>query len=57
MRANVELLTAPTREITAPKFGIMAARATAAKKSNNVAYFVDTRTKCFQLAIQRLFSS
>jgi hypothetical protein len=32
----------------------MAARATAAKKSNNVAYFVDTRTKCFQLAIQRL---
>jgi hypothetical protein len=28
MRASVELLTAPTSEITAPKFGIIAARAT-----------------------------
>jgi hypothetical protein len=39
IRANVELLTAPTNEITAPKFGIIAARATAGKKSNILSYY------------------
>jgi hypothetical protein len=34
MRASVELLTAPTSEITAPKFGIIAARATVGQKIN-----------------------